>query len=328
MELLKIMESLPREKLACLPTPLSRLENTEKLLGTPFKLYIKRDDLTGIGSGGNKVRSLEYIIGQAKEKGCDTLVASGQDQSNLCSLAAACACKAGLKCQLVHNSEQPKVITGNQLLNQLTGAQAIFMGKCDSSEREKYVHIVMQVLRDRGDKPYLIKNGATTGTGALGYVNAVIELVQQCKQQNLEIKHIFVPGGNGGIATGLIYGNALMGFPFKIHIISVEDDKPTLISHIEKTIGEICEITKLSFDYEVEKAADIVEKYRGQGWSYNTPESEKEVISFVRREGIHIENVYTSKLMVGFEDMVKNGEIDGDAAVIHTGGFGSLFAQY
>ncbi|MEG2192891.1 MAG: pyridoxal-phosphate dependent enzyme [Oscillospiraceae bacterium] len=328
MDIKTVMKKLPRERLACLPTPLGRLYATEKSLDSPVKLYIKRDDLTGVGSGGNKVRSLEYILGEAKAAGCDTVVASGGDQSNLCSLAAACCAKAGLKCQLVHNSEKHLHKIGNQLLNQLLETDTIYMGKTDSSQREKYVHIVMQALKDRGDKPYLIRNGATTGAGALGYVNAVFELESQCKEQKLQIKHIFAPGGNGGIATGLIYGNALLGFPYKVHIISVEDDKPTLIEHIENTIKEVCEITKLPFDFKVEEAADIVEEYRGEGWSFNTPESEKEVLSFAKAEGIYIENVYTSKLMVGFKDMVKKGVVDGDSVVFHTGGLGSLFAQY
>ena len=202
------------------------------------------------------------------------------------------------------------------------------MGSVDSSEREEYVYIVMQVLKDRGEKPYLIRNGATTGHGALGYVNAVIELVDQCEREKLDIKHIFAPGGNGGIATGLIYGNALMGFPFTVHIISVEDTAPVLISHIEKTIKEVEEITGLPFEYKVSEAADIVEKYMGAGWSQNTPESEQEVFDFVRTEGIYIENVYTSKLMYGYKDMVKKGEVKGGSVVIHTGGFGSLFSQY
>ena len=328
MELKSVMEKLPREILACLPTPLERLYKTEQALESPVKMYIKRDDLTGVGSGGNKVRSLEYVLGEAKAQGCDTVIASGGDQSNLCSLAAACCAKAGLDCLLVHNSDKPAHKTGNQLLNQLLETPAIYMGKTDSSVREKYVLTVMEDLKAKGKNPYLIRNGATTGAGALGYVNAVLELQAQCKEKNLNIKHIFAPGGNGGIATGLIYGNALSGFPFTVHIISVEDDTPTLINHIENTIKEVEEITKLPFEYSVEKAADIIDEYRGEGWSFNTKESEQEVLNFAKAEGIYVENVYTSKLLYGFKDLVQKGKVDGDALVIHTGGFGSLFAQY
>ncbi len=328
MKLRDVMNNIPRERLGPLPTPMQRLENTEKVTGAQHKMYIKRDDLTGIGSGGNKVRCMEYIIGRAKADGCVGVVASGNGQSNLCSLAAACAARAGLKCYIVHNSEKPETSVGNALLNDLLGVEREYMGACDSSIREKYVDDVIARLADEGEKYFLIRNGATTGHGALGYVNAIIELVDQCEKENLNIKHIFAPGGNGGIATGLIYGNALMGFPFTVHIISVEDIKPVLIEHIEKTIKEVEAITGLPFEYDVDKAADIVDKYMGAGWSCNTPESEQEVLDFVRTEGIYIENVYTSKLMYGYKDMVKNNLVDGDSAVIHTGGFGSLFSQY
>ncbi len=328
MKLREVMKNIPREKLAPLPTPLQPLKNTEKLVGTQHKMYIKRDDLTGIGSGGNKVRCMEYIIGAAKADGYNGVLASGNGQSNLCSLAAASAARAGLKCYIVHNSDKPDVSAGNSLLNDLLGVEREYMGVCDSSIREKYVFEVVDRLKERGDNYFLIRNGATTGHGALGYVNAIIELVDQCEKQGLGIKHIFAPGGNGGIASGLVYGNALMGFPFTVHIISVEDTKPLLIEHIENTIREIEEITGLPFEFEVDKAADIVDKYMGAGWSCNTPESENEVLEFVRTEGIYIENVYTSKLMYGYKDMVKNNLVDGDSAVIHTGGFGSLFSQY
>lgn len=327
MNFVQMMDSLPRERLAALPTPIQRLATSEKLWGTAAELYIKRDDLTGVGAGGNKVRSLEYIIGRAKAKGCDTIVASGNGQSNLCSLAAACAARAGIKCLIVHNCDKPEKSVGNTVLNDLLDVQRIYIGNVDSTRREEYMPLVIQVLKDRGEKPYLIRNGATTGRGALGYANAVIEIQRQCRQQGIKIKHIFAPGGNGGIAAGLIYGNAMLNFPFEVHIISVEDDVPTLTSHIEATIRQTEHITGLPLGRLAADCADITDIYRGDGWSLNTPESERMVKTFVQTEGIYIENVYTSKLMVGFFDMAKKG-LDGPAMVIHTGGFGSLFSQY
>ncbi|MBQ5327142.1 MAG: pyridoxal-phosphate dependent enzyme, partial [Oscillospiraceae bacterium] len=177
MELKKVMEGIPRERLAPLPTQLQRLKNTEKLIGAKSKMYIKRDDLTGIGSGGNKVRCMEYIIGRAKADGCVGVLASGNGQSNLCSLAAASAAKAGIKCYIVHNSDKPETSVGNALLNDLLGVEREYMGACDSSIRETYVHQVIDRLAQKGEKYYLIRNGATTGHGALGYVNAIIELM-------------------------------------------------------------------------------------------------------------------------------------------------------
>ena len=113
--------------------------------------------------------------------------------------------------------------------------------------------------------------------------------------------------------SGLVYGNALMGFPFTVHIISVEDTKPVLIEHIENTIKEIEEITGLAFEFEVDKAADIVDKYMGDGWSCNTPESENEVLEFVRTEGIYIENVYATVVK---KDVAMEKNVPGK--VVHT----------
>ncbi|MBQ1446965.1 MAG: pyridoxal-phosphate dependent enzyme [Solobacterium sp.] len=326
MNIRERMKELPREELAVLPTPVQRLSNTEKMLGAAHAMYIKRDDLTGIGAGGNKVRCMEYIIGEAKHEGCDTILVSGGLQSNFCSLAAACCARAGMKCVIVHNSDEPQERQGNVLLNDLMGVERIWMGACDSSIREQYVYEVMEQLKARGDRPYLIRGYG--GINALGYVNAVIEMVDQFKEMKLDIKHVFAPGGNAGIASGLIYGNALMGFPFRMHIISVEDDTETLSAHIRDAIAEMEEITGIPFGRTVAEAADIVEDYRGEGWSINTPESTRMVYDFCRREGIHLENIYNAKLFVGYEDMVKQGRVDGDSAVIHTGGFGSLFAQF
>ena len=327
MALEQIMNSLPRVKIGTLPTPVSRLQRIEHKLNCE-KLYIKRDDLTGVGPGGNKVRSLEYLIGYAQSQGCDTLIASGQDQSNLCTLAAAAAAKTGMDCVLIHNSPKPQTDRGNRLLNNLLGVETVFLGSVSQEVRETYVKEYAAQLQNRGKKPYIIENGATTGRGALGYVNAVLELVKQQVEQGFAIDHLFAPGGNGGIAAGLIYGNALLGFPFQIHIISVEDKKPVLEQHIMNTIHQIEEITGLPFSFTLEQAADITDTYRGEGWGINTPESEAEVLHFARQEGILIENVYTAKLMVGFQDYIKKEIVTKNACVIHTGGLGALFAQY
>lgn len=327
MKLQEVMGRLPRANLAPLPTPITRLYNTENRLQYR-KLYLKRDDLTGLGAGGNKVRSLEYLIGHAMEQGCDTLVASGQDQSNLCALTAAAAARADMGCVLIHNSPKPDANRGNRLLNHILGVETIFLDNTPQAEREQFAQNYCRQLSAKGRRPYLIENGATTGRGALGYVHAMLELVKQRKEQDLSIRHLFAPGGNGGIAAGLIYGNALLGFPFKLHIISVEDTAAVLSAHISDTIHQIEAITGLPFSHTLDQAADINDAYRGEGWAIPTQESQAEVLRFARDEGIFIEHVYTAKLMVGFTDYLKSGKIDADACAIHTGGFGALFAQY
>ena len=179
-----------------------------------------------------------------------------------------------------------------------------------------------------GHRPYIVRNGATSGRGCLGYVKAVPELVRQTREMGLENLTLFAPGGNGGVASGLIYGNALCGFPFHIVIISVENDRETLTADIRRTIKEAEGILNLPFPGALEESCVIDDSYRGGGWGENTDQSSQIITQFAQAEGILIENIYNSKVLVGMRDYVCSGKTDGPACFLHTGGFGSLFAQY
>lgn len=321
------LQKVPRVRMSCLPTPLMPLHNLERALGCQG-VYIKRDDLTGLGPGGNKLRSLEFILGEAALQGADTIIASGPLQSNMCTLAAAACASANLRCVLVHNGEEPEQPTGNILLNQLLGAQSHYLGNVTAEARTDYVRQLFQSL-SKQCRPYVVENGATTGVGALGYTNASLEMAVQFEQQGLRDVTLFAPGGNGGVATGLIYGNALLGFPFRVVIISVEDDRDTLRAHILHTIDEVQEVLGLPFPCQrLEDACVLDDSYRGAGWGENTPESSRIILDFARQEGIMLENVYNSKVMVGMQDYIRKGKVTGPVCYLHTGGFGSLFAQY
>ncbi len=320
------LSQVDRVRLAVLPTPLEPLANREKEL-EHSGIWIKRDDLTGLGPGGNKLRSLEFLAGHAVAQGKDTLIASGPLQSNLCTLTAAACAKLGLRCVLVHNGTKPERAEGNVLLNRLLGAESHYLGTVDSAERERYVEALCEKLSGTC-RPYVIRNGATTGRGALGYTNAVPELAAQFRERGLQDVTLFAPGGNGGVATGLIYGNALLGFPFRVVIISVEDDRDTLSRHIQETMADLEAILGLPFPGRLEDACVLDGSYRGAGWGANTLESCRAVEDFARREGILVEHVYNSKVLVGMEDYIRRGRVPGAACYLHTGGFGSLFAQY
>jgi len=322
----KIRE-MPRIKLGCLPTPIERLFNFEKKLGSG-KIYIKRDDLTGLGPGGNKIRSLEFILGEAVSEKCGTIIVAGPLQSNLCTLAACACAKAGLKCISVHNGVEPKRAEGNQLLNKLLNIESHYLGNISSNERNNYARELKDSLTKKGSPAYFIENGATTGMGAMGYVDAIIEMKKQAQELNIPLKSIYAPGGNGGVAAGLIYGNALYGFPFEINIISVEYNKKELTYEIEKVFNQLKEIINVPFDYKTEDICNIIDDYTGEGWGINTLESERIVHTFPQMEGIFVENVYTSKVLAGMEDLAKQGKLPDGACYLHTGGFGSLFSQY
>lgn len=318
---------MPRVDLGLFPTPVHHMHNLERELDF-HNIFIKRDDLTGLGLGGNKVRSLEFILGEAVGNGCDTVIVCGPLQSNLCTLTGSACAKLGLKCLSLHNAEPPRVCDGNLLLNKLLNLESLYLGNISAEERNAYAVQLAEKLTAEGKKPYIVQNGGTTGVGALGYVSACMELHAQVKEQNLPLKTIFAPGGNGGVAAGLIYGNALLGLPFEIVIISVELDAPSLTDAIGQTIEQAEELLGLPFGRSLEAACRIVDAYRGQGWGANTVESEGFVHRLPQLEGIFIENVYTSKVLVGLEDFVTKGRATDGVCYLHTGGTGSLFSQY
>ncbi|MDR1106342.1 MAG: pyridoxal-phosphate dependent enzyme [Treponema sp.] len=318
---------LPRLRLGCYPTPLHRLEGLEAALNYRG-IYIKRDDLSGLGPGGSKLRSLEYLLGEALDGGKKQVIVSGPGQSNLCTLTAAACAKVSLPCLMIHNCAEPGRRTGNLLLNCIMGAESIFLGDISAGERRAFEEKFAAGLEEKGGKPFVIRNGGTTGTGAMGYAEIAAEIRRQCVEQGFDIGTIFVPGGNGGVAAGLIYGNAVMGRPFRVCVISVEDSREELAGHIRRVIAEAERLTGIPFPGDIEDGCDIEDAYRGEGWGINTAESEEAVRDFPRREGIFIEHVYTAKVIAGMEDYIRGGKTKGGLCYLHTGGFGSLFSQF
>lgn len=320
------LEETPRASLLVGPTPLHPMRAFHEAEG--ITALIKRDDMTGLGPGGNKVRSLEFLLGDALSQNSGVVLAAGPAQSNLCALTAAACARVGLPCELILNSSEPERKEGNLLLAQILGAKLHFLGPCDGDARNQHMEELAQTYQQQGRRPYVIRNGASTGRGALGYAAAAVELSQQCRDRGIREMTVFLPGGNGGMCAGLIYGNELLGRPFRVVVISVEDDRETLIRHITEIIHGVEEITGLPFGVPVTQSAEVIDSYRGEGWGKNTPESEQEIFSFARSEGIFIENVYNSKVLVGMRDWINKGKIQGTVCFLHSGGFGSLFAQY
>lgn len=320
------LEKLPRATLLYAPTPLHPLGNLQKQTGK--EIFIKRDDLTGIGPGGNKVRSLEFLLGDALAQNCDVILAAGPAQSNLCTLAASACCALGLECVLIHNGKSPERPQGNLLLNTILGTESVFLGDVPSEMRNIHMESLAQKLAAEGRKPYIIKNGATSGRGALGYVAGALELYEQVIQTGKPIKTVFVPGGNGGVAAGFVYGNYLLGMPFDVKVISVEYSASELEVIMADVIRECREILGLPFGIKVSDTCEIIDDYSGGGWGQNTPESEQAVKDFPRSTGIFIENIYTSKPVVAMLDMIKKERVNEIPCILHTGGLGSLFAQF
>lgn len=292
------------------------------------RLYIKRDDLTGLGMGGNKTRSLRFLLGDAISKGADTIITAGGLQSNLCSLTAAGCAKLGLRCILIHNDHDPAVLQGNMLLNSLSGAESHFIGKTDEDTRALAMEKLAEELRQEGSHPYIIHNGASTPLGAMGYAAAALELYKQSQEAGVELRHIGMVGAMGGTASGFVFGTALLGAPFHVHVISVEYPKAHLRSILDGLVQGIAELLSCPVP-NIEDVMTIYDEYLGEGYAAPTQASRQALLDLARYEGLFAENVYTSKTLAGLLDLIRTGRIPSDerACFVHTGGLGSLFAQ-
>jgi D-cysteine desulfhydrase len=268
-------------------------------------------------------------LGDALAGGSDAIITAGGLQSNLCMLTAAACARLGLDCVLVHNDSAPDALRGNMLLNSLFGARARFLGRVSEEERAREMELLADELRSAGKRPYVIHNGASTPIGALGYVSAAAELLQQSEGMGAGILHVGMVGAMGGTASGFVYGTALLGHPFHVHVISVEYSKPELLRRIHELVDGLIEITGCVPGIPVDEVMTVYDGYLGDGYAVPTKQSRAMLAGLPRMEGILLEDVYTSKTLGGFVDLIAQGVIHAaePACYLHTGGLGSLFAQ-
>src|SRR2546428_1457871 len=258
------IEKLPRFPLAQLPTPIEGLARLSRELGGP-ELLIKRDDQTGLALGGNKVRKLEFLVGDAVAQGADTLVTVGAAQSNHCRQTAAAAAKAGLKCELILNGKKPDLPNGNLLLNRLFGAREHWI---DRPQRAAKLRELPEQLRAQGRKPYGIGVGGSNGVGATGYVVAMIELMEQLRASGQRVDHIVFGSSSGGTQAGIMLGARETGFAGQLHGLSIDKNDP---EHLEYEI-EVAGIANECAEYIGSAArftkddVKMVYGYMGEGY--------------------------------------------------------------
>jgi len=320
------IESLPRVALAQLPTPVEKLERLSRELGGP-ELLIKRDDQTGLALGGNKVRKLEFLVGQAIQQGADTLVTVGAAQSNHCRQTAAAAAKVGLHCELILNGKKPELPNGNLLLDQLLGAR---MHWIERSQRQAKLRELPEQLRAEGRKPYVIPVGGSNGVGATGYVLAMMELGDQLRPSKQRVDHIVFGTSSGGTQAGMVLGARIAGFEGQLHGLSIDKDEP---EH-EEYEAEVAQIANECAEYigsDVRLAKEdskVVYGYKGEGYGI-IGDLEREAIRLMaRREGIILDPVYAGRAFGALVDLVRKGVFKRGETVLfwHTGGAPALFA--
>src|SRR6266850_5668299 len=201
--------AVPRLRFAHLPTPVETLPRLSEALGGPH-LLIKRDDQTGLAFGGNKIRKLEFLVAEARDQSARTLISGGALQSNHCRQTAAAAARFGFECILVLTGDKPEQPSANLLLDQLFGAQVVYVG--DRKDRDRILQQTFDRAAEKGMKPYLVPYGGSSSTGALGYAFAVKEFMEQ----NVHVDWIVFATSSGGTHAGLILGQHLFGYEGKV----------------------------------------------------------------------------------------------------------------
>lgn len=319
------LDSEPRVQLLDGPTPLQRLRRLEA--ATEHRgLYVKRDDFMSLGMGGNKLRSLEFWLGEALALGSDVLLVAGKSVSNQCRLTAAAAAKCGLECVVVHNDDPPEDETGNLLLSRLFGADIRFIGPVDETERERRVLALHAEMANAGRVPYIVGDPVV---GALGYVAAAFELHQQALEAEAALRHVMLPGSMGVTEAGFLFGCALLGDPFDVHLVSVEYSRGELQERVERIFRGLARRTGPQPSSGTGVLARYHDAYLGDGYEQPTPESRAAIGTLARLEGLLLEMTYTSKPFAALLDLIDKQTLPADepVCILHTGGLPALFGQ-
>jgi L-cysteate sulfo-lyase len=324
------LEAIPRVLLAHLPTPLEPMARLSAALGGP-RLLVKRDDCTGLGVGGNKVRKLEYELAAALDAGADCVVCGGVVQSNTNRQVAAACARLGLECHLgvmhgrVANTEPGYDATGNMLLNRLYGA--VIHDIPWDEDRNVNLHRIAEELRQAGRKPYLVPYGASDALGAVGYVRMVVELLDQCAAAGVAPTNFVHGSGSAGTQAGIVA--ALCALREPIHAIGVDvDAQPERVARDVRRVGrqvaELLDAVEAWDDARVEVAPG----FAGPGYGVPDARTLEAIGMAARLEALALDPVYAGKAMAGLIGLVRSGRFStGDTVVwLHTGGVPGMFA--
>ena len=324
-----LVSGFPRVALAHLPTRLELLPRLSEHLGGP-EIWVKRDDCTGLATGGNKTRKLEFSMGEALAQGADTVITVGAVQSNHVRQTAAAACKLGLRCEVLleHRVKDPGELylnSGNVLLDRVFGANLREYPK--GADFDAAMQEVAGEVRARGGTPYLIPGGASNPVGALGYVGCAEELLQQCDEQDVKFDHAVLASGSAGTHAGFAVGLRASGSDLPILGVGVNVPR-------EQQEARVWELARETAAY-IDRAGcvartDIVADcdYVGPGYGEPTESMNEAVLMLARLEGLLFDPVYSGKALAGMIDYVRKGRFNKGQKIVflHTGGVAGLFA--
>lgn len=322
------LTQFPRIRCGHWPTPLEPMQRLTKTLGGPT-LWVKRDDCTGLSTGGNKTRKLEFLIADALAQNADTVITQGATQSNHARQTAALCAKQGLACHILLEDrtgyeDSAYKLNGNVLLDRLHGATV--SRRAGGADMQQEMELLAGKLREQGKKPYVIPGGGSNPTGALGYVNAALELVTQLNDMNVGATHLVLATGSSGTHAGLLTGLRILNSPLKVIGIGVRAPKEKQ----EQMVFDLACKTAAMLGYEgIVRREDVFADcdYVGPGYGLPTPGMIEAVRLLADTEGLLFDPVYTGKGLAGMIDWIRKGKFSEQDNVIflHTGGSAALF---
>ncbi|WHU01855.1 D-cysteine desulfhydrase family protein [Sphingomonas sp. NIBR02145] len=319
------LDAFPRIALFDAPTPIQRLERVENALGLKgARLFVKRDDLMGLGGGGNKLRKLEYLLGAAIAEDCDTFITTGARQSNHARLSAAAAARMGLKAELMLTDTVPRedpayLHNGNQLLDGLFGAVVHHLPR--GSDSLAAAQARAEILRAEGRKVYVVGSGGSSPVGALGYARCAAEIGAQESELGLRFSTVIVANGSHGTHAGLAAGiddpRRVLSFTVLAELAEAERGTLALANETRALLGRAAlEAEHLRIDGS----------QRGEAYGIPTEAMLAAVRLMARQEGLLIDPVYSGKAFAGVLAGLAGGSLTGDVLFVMTGGTPGLYA--
>jgi len=323
------IQDLPRIHLGHLPTPLEPLDRLSEMFGGP-RIWVKRDDATGLATGGNKTRKLEFLIAEAIDQGADTVITVGAMQSNHARQTAAAAAKVGLRCELLlenrHALQDPAYETGgNVILDRLLGAEIIEQPA--GTDLASALEDRGRELQNEGRSPYLVPLGGSNAVGALGYVDCAFELLSQAKSLGLRVDHVIHATASAGTQAGLVAGFAAAGD--RVPVTGVSAGMPAdELSEIVLSIARESSLLISSVNSVTPEMVIIDQSQVGPGYGLPTDAMREAVRVAARTEALVLDPVYTGKAMAGLLEMVRSGRFGSEDNIVfvHTGGVAGLLA--
>lgn len=312
------------------PTPFEELKQLTKKLGGP-RIWVKRDDLTGLALGGSKTRALSMLLGQAIASGADTVVTCGPTTSNHVRLTAAAANRMGLRAVLVLRQGAAKedvsaARQGNMLINHVLKAQIVYADVATLAELDPVMEHISAELRSEGRRPFIIPGGGYSPVGAVGYLGLIEELKRQSAEHGIKIDGLVFASGSGCIQSGLILGNAYHGTDYPVIGITINRSVAELQQRIRHDVAQAAKLVELPLAVDKQEVR-VLDEFLGPSYAVPSEDGLEAIALLAELEGLLLDPCYTGKAMAGLMELAKTEFKAGQNLVfIHTGGSPGIFS--